>query len=76
VTIQNKQERGEKEVYKVFDVPGGYQIFWCPSAPIHYNDRIPYNGKIYSKKQAAYRRNKQLNEQLKAPKSGKESAVV
>lgn len=48
--------------YKVFDVPGGYQIFWCPSAPIHYNDKIPYSDHIYPQRQGAYRKCKQLNE--------------
>jgi hypothetical protein len=52
-------------MYKMFEVEGGFQIFWCPSAPVHYNDRIPYNGKVYSKRQAAYRRLKQLNDGLK-----------
>lgn len=50
-------------MYKVFPVEGGYQIFWCPSAPRHYADKVPYvdthnlhrNG-VYSKRQAAYRR--------------------
>jgi hypothetical protein len=51
-------------MHKVYKVEGGYQIFWCPSAPMHYNDRVPYDGKVYSKKQAAYRRLKQLQEQL------------
>ena len=65
-------------MYKVYEVPGGYQIFWCPSAPTHYNDRIPYDDKVYSKKQAAYRRNKQLNEQLAERAKGKtkEEAVA
>lgn len=54
--------------YKVYEVDGKYQIFWCPSAPVHYNDRIPYDGrKLYSKRQAAYRRCKQLNEQRPHP---------
>ncbi len=62
-------------MYKVFEVPGGYEIFWCPSAPIHFNDKIPYDGKVYSKKQAAYRRLKQLNERLAAKeKQAKEAA--
>lgn len=52
-------------MYKVFEVERGWQIFWCPSAPIHYNDKIPYDGKVYSKRPAAYRRVKQLNEALK-----------
>ena len=53
-------------MYKVFPVERGFEIYWCPSAPIHYNDRIPYDGKVYSTKQAAYRRCKQLNEQRAA----------
>ena len=61
-------------MYRVYEVekdklPEGYQegyeIFWCPSAPIHYNDRVPYDGKVYSKRPAAYRRVKQLNDALK-----------
>lgn len=50
--------------FKVYRVEGGYQIFWCPSAPMHYADKIPHDGKVYSKKQAAYRRAKQLTEDL------------
>lgn len=46
---------------KVFAVDGGYEIFWCPSAPIHYADRVPYDGKIYTKSQAAYRKCKRIN---------------
>ncbi len=53
-------------MYKVFEVEGGWKIFWCPSAPTHFNDKIPYDGKVYSKRSAAYRRVKQLNEQLAA----------
>jgi hypothetical protein len=49
-------------MYKVFEVEGGWQIFWCPSGPTHYNDKVPYDGKIYSKRPAAYRRVKQLND--------------
>lgn len=52
-------------MYRVFAVEGGYEIFWCPSAPVHYADKIPYDGRVYSKRQAAYRRCKQLNEELK-----------
>jgi len=51
-------------MFKVFPVEGGYQIFWCPSAPMHYADKIPHDGRVYSKKQAAYRRKKQLQEAL------------
>jgi hypothetical protein len=49
-------------MYKVFRVIGGYQIFWCPSAPIHYDDRKPYDGRVYPKRQAAYRRCQQLSQ--------------
>jgi hypothetical protein len=57
-------------MYKVFEVEGGYEIFWCPSAPYHYNDKIPYDGRIYAHRAAAYRRVKQLNDALKEkPKS-------
>ncbi len=51
-------------MYKVFEVEGGYEIFWCPSAPIHYNDKIPYDGKVYPQRPGAYRRVKQLNDKL------------
>lgn len=51
-------------MYKVFKVAGGWEIFWCPSAPIHFNDRVPYDGKVYSTRPAAYRRVKQLNDEL------------
>ena len=57
---------GEMTMYKVYEVEEGYQIYWCPSAPIHYNDRIPYDGKVYSKRQAAYRKAKQLTDRLAA----------
>ena len=49
-------------MYKVYQVEGGFQIFWCPSAPLHYNDRVPYDDKVYSTRAAAYRRVKQLND--------------
>lgn len=61
-------------MFKVFPVEGGYQIFWCPSAPKHYQDRIPHDGKVYTKKQAAYRRVKQLREEL--ANTNKEKAVA
>lgn len=51
-------------MFKVFPVEGGYQIFWCPSAPMHYADKIAHDEKVYSRKQAAYRRKKQLEEEL------------
>jgi hypothetical protein len=56
-------------MYKVFAVEGGYEIFWCPSAPIHYNDKIAYDGKVYTTRAAAYRRVKQLNDALKENQS-------
>lgn len=49
-------------MYKVFAVEGGFEIFWCPSSPIHYADKISYDGKVYSTRAAAYRRVKQLND--------------
>lgn len=49
-------------MYKVIPVEGGFQIFWYPSAPTHYNDGVPYNDKVYSKRQAAYRKCKQLED--------------
>lgn len=55
-------------MYKVFAVDGGFEIFWCPSAPYHFNDKIPYDGKVYSTRAAAYRRVKQLNDALAAMK--------
>ena len=68
-------------MFRVFEVPRevegktekGYQIFWCPSAPKHFADKIPHNGRIYSKRQAAYRRKKQLQEKLE--KTDKRPAV-
>lgn len=50
-------------MHKVFQVDGGFQIFWCPSHPQHYTDKVPANDRIYRQKQAAYRRCKQLNEE-------------
>ena len=52
----------EASMYKVFEVEGGWEIFWCPSAPTHYNDKIPYDGKVYAQRPAAYRRIKQLKD--------------
>lgn len=49
-------------MYKVFAVENGWEIFWCPSAPTHYNDKIAYDGKVYTTRAAAYRRVKQLND--------------
>ncbi len=63
-------------MYKVFEIKGGtkegkdgYEVFWCPSAPVHYNDRVPYNGRIYPQKQGAYRKCKQLNDETKPHKA-------
>lgn len=50
-----------------------YQIFWCPSAPMHYADKIPHSEKIYKYRQAAYRRKKQLQEALE--KTDKQKAI-
>jgi hypothetical protein len=63
-------------MHKVIKVEGGYQIFWYPFAPVHFNDGIPYDGKIYSKKQAAYRKLAQIKEQMAEKKSEAESAVA
>jgi hypothetical protein len=60
-------------MFKVFPVEGGYQIFWCPSAPMHYADKIPHDGKVYKQRQAAYRRKKQLQEALE--KTDKRKAI-
>lgn len=49
-------------MYKVFKVGEKWQIFWCPSAPHHYNDRVPVDGREYDFRQAAYRRCKQLQD--------------
>jgi len=64
---------GEYKVYKVGD---RWEIFWCPSAPTHYNDRIPYDGKLYTKRPAAYRRVKQLSNALEAKEAEKEESVA
>lgn len=66
------------KVFKVKAMEDGkledrYQIFWCPSAPMHYQDKIPHDEKVYKQRQAAYRRKKQLQEALKAEKT-KEAA--
>ncbi len=52
--------------YKVFEVQDAagekkYQIFWCPSAPMHYTDRVPYTDRLYPQRQGAYRKCRQLN---------------
>lgn len=52
-------------MYKVFPVEGGYEIFWCASE----HEKQPLNNpRIYSKRQAAYRRARQLNNALEAKK--------
>jgi hypothetical protein len=56
-----KEEKTMGE-YKVYKVEGGWQIYWCPSAPTHYADRVPFSDKIYPYRPAAYRKVKQLNE--------------
>jgi hypothetical protein len=63
-------------MYKVFQVEGGYEIFWCPSAPIHFDGKIPYDGKVYSTRAAAYRRVKQLNDALKKNQAGDKTESV
>jgi len=62
--------------FRVYPVERGYQIFWCPSAPMHYADRIPHDDKVYSKRQAAYRRAKQLTEKLEQTREAKEDKAV
>jgi hypothetical protein len=55
-------------MYKVFAVEGGHKIFWCPSAPTHYADKVAYDDKVYTTRAAAYRRVKQLNDAIKESK--------
>lgn len=62
-------------VYKVYQVGDKFQVFYCPSAPLHYNDKFPYDGRLYTKRQAAYRRCKQLNEQLQGEHSQEQRHV-
>ncbi len=62
--------------FKVYKVEGGYQIFWCPSAPMHYADRIAHDERVYTKKQAAYRRAKQLTEELARRRGGAKESVA
>jgi hypothetical protein len=68
-------------MYRVFSVPEGYQVFWCPSAPVHYNDREVYidpknvrNNGVYTKRQAAYHRASELNKQLRDTKKTEDVA--
>lgn len=49
-------------MYRVFEVETGYEIFWCPSAPVHFADKVPYDGKVYSTRSAAYRKAKKLTD--------------
>jgi hypothetical protein len=56
-----KYTRKGHEMYKVFPVPGGFQIFWCPSWPVHVGDKQPHSAKVYAYKQAAYYRAGILN---------------
>ncbi len=49
-------------MYKVFPVAGGWQIFYCPSAPLHYDDKRPYDDRVYTHRNAAHRRCKRLNQ--------------
>lgn len=58
--------------FKVYQVEGGYEIFWCPSAPLHYQDKIPHDGKVYKHKQAAYRQVSKLRAKLKAKEDRRE----
>ena len=64
---------GEYKVYKVGD---RWEIFWCPSAPVQYTDRIPYDGKLYTKRPAAYRRVKQLSDEMKVRQAEKAEQVA
>lgn len=51
--------------YKVEQVEGGWEVFWFPQAPTHYQEKIPVDGKVYTAKQAAYARKKKLEGKLK-----------
>jgi len=53
-------------MYKVFKVQGGWQIFYCPSVPLHYSDKVPYSEKVYPQPQGAHRRCAQLNDRAQA----------
>lgn len=66
-------------MYKVFTVDTNegkrFQVFWCPSSPRHYNDKVPYidprnvkNQGLYTRRQAAYRRMVELNKSLESEK--------
>jgi hypothetical protein len=68
--------RREVPMYRVFKVEGGYEIFWCPSE----HEKIALNKKkVYSTHQAAYRRAKQLNNEMpqnQAGESGQDAKKV
>lgn len=57
-----------KPEYKVFEVDNEqgkrWEIFYCPSAPVLYSDRVAYDGTLYTHRQAAYRHCKKLNDRL------------
>lgn len=53
-------------MYKAFPVEGGYEVFWCPSAPQHYADKIPYDGRIRNKS-AAHMQARRLNGKIATP---------
>lgn len=63
-------------MYKVFKVEGGYEVFWCPSAPVHFADKIPYDGKVYKQPAAAYRRVSELSKRLKEAQERKTEESV
>ena len=50
-------------MYKVFptEKKDGFQIFWCPSAPTYYSDKVPYSDRVYTHRQGAYRKLKSLD---------------
>lgn len=66
---------GAYKVFKVSEEPERWEIFWCPQAPVQFEDRIPYNRKLYTTKAAAYRRVKQLNDELEEKKEPDAVAV-
>jgi hypothetical protein len=43
---------------------------------MHYADKIPHDDKVYSKRQAAYRRAKQLTEKLQQSREAKADKAV
>lgn len=64
-------------MFRVFKVDGAYQIFWCPSAPLHYEDKVPAEPwkKPYSTKSAAYRRCAQLQDKLDAQNKAEDAHI-